>query len=483
MPTARNPHSRPRRQLSRRGFIGSTAGAAACALWPFSAGAPEAQAAAARLRDDYVGRLCYNENPLGPSPLAVSAMSDELARGHRYADWFAESLRNDLATLHGVARSQIRAGCGATEMLRLCAYALADPDGNVVCPYPSYGGFGGDAAFMGAEVRHSDLDGDYRVDLDRILALVDANTSAVCITNPNNPTGPVLGDAEIAAFVAALPPQVAVVIDEAYHEYVHDTAYRSAIELVRQDANVVVLRTFSKAFGLAGVRIGYLVGHPDLVNLITPWQIWGTVSRPALVAARAALTDAQHVSDTVALNDQTKQYCYDQLDLMGLEYIPSETNFFMVDVGQNAGPVASDLASRGVMVRTGWGMGQHLRVSTGTQAEMETFISELQDILSAMRAGGTAPATQTALFGNFPNPVRDQTSIRFALQAPDRVRLEVFDVRGRLVRRLLDEPCGRGYFDIGWDRRDGRGRQVPGGTYFYRFRAGAQSATRRMILL
>lgn len=464
--------------LSRRAFFGTAGGAAALALLPGSRAI--AQPAMQPLVDDYVGRLCYNENPLGSSPLAKAAMTEQIDLGHRYGDWLAESLRGELSALHGVYVNQTVAGAGGTEMLRLAAMAFADPAGNVVCPYPSYGGFDSDAALFGAEVRHSSLDANYRVDLNDIMAYVDDQTSAVCITNPNNPTATVLPAADIAAFVDALPAHVTLVIDEAYHHYVHDPSYSSAIDLVHQDKNVVVIRTFSKIFGMAGVRCGYAVGKGSLIGAMARWQTWGTVSRLASEGAKAALGDQQHITDTISLNDSTKQLCFNRFATMGLEYIPSETNFFMVDVDRNASEVAAALAEHGYYVRNGWGMPEHLRVSTGKWEEMVGFLGALQLILSG-GVSDQSPPQVTRLDGNYPNPFRESTRISYRLAQEADVRLEVFDAQGRLVRRLHDGRQGQGRYAYDWNGADDRGHTLSPGIFYYRLTAGEKMQTRRVI--
>lgn len=472
------------RGLSRRRFLETAAGSTALALVAPSAALPRTRTTAhPDVLRDYVGRLCYNENPLGPSPLALTALADAAGMAHRYPDWFADSLRSDLAAKYGIGTNQIIAGCGGTEILRLSALAFADPSGNVVCPYPSYSQFSGDAGFLGAEVRTSSLDGNYRIDLDHMASLVDANTSAVCITNPNNPTGTVLAAADLAAFIDALPPQVVTVIDEAYHEFVHDAGYASAIDQVTAGKPVIVIRTFSKAFGLAGARIGYAIGRSTDISQMNAWHLFATVSRLGLDAARAALDDSQHISDTVALNDQAKQFSFDSFDTMGLQYIPSETSFFMVDVGVPAGPVANELSARGIRVRTGWGMPQHLRVSTGTMEEMQNFIDELTDILGISGVAGGAPPRVTSLGANFPNPFRSSTQGTFALATGGHVSLEVFNVRGQLVRTLVDGRRGAGRHEFNWDGRNQQGAPAASGSYFYRLRHGDVTQTRRMILI
>jgi histidinol-phosphate aminotransferase len=488
-PPSAGPHG-----ISRRNFFGLAAGTAALALselplasasgaTQFLAHTPPAGPAAVDLWRDYVGRLCYNENPLGPSPLARAAMSEGLDLGHRYSDWYAESLRQDLAGIHQVGTAQIVAGCGGTEMLHLCALGFAEPGGNVIYPIPSYGQFDTDCAFMGASVRYVPLDANHRINLNAMASQVDGGTFAVGLTNPNNPTATALSASAIASFVNSLPAGVVTVIDEAYHEYVHDPNYASAVDLVRQGKDVVVIRTFSKIFGLAGVRIGYAVGPANRMAAAGAWQTWGTVSRPALDASRAALNDSQHISDTVSLNDQAKAYCFAEFGSMGLTYIPSETNFFMVNVGRSAAPVAAELAARGVNVRTGWGMPQHLRVSTGTMEDMQAFITALREILGPSGVSSETSPRSTALYGNYPNPVISATRIVYSIGRPSKVELRIFDAQGRLLRTLVDAERAPGFFDAPWDRLDESGRRVPAGCYFYRLGAAEVTQTRRMILI
>jgi hypothetical protein len=292
----------------------------------------------------------------------------------------------------------------------------------------------------------------------------------------------VLPAADVSAFVDALPSHVAVIIDEAYHEYIQDASYESAMELVRQGRRVVVVRTFSKVFGLAGVRAGYAVGEFGLISQMSAWHIYATVSRLAQEAVGAALADSQHVTDTVSLNNDAKQYCFDEFGQMGLTYIPSETNFFMVDVGTAASAVSSELAARGIQVRTGWGMPNHLRVSTGTMQEMEDFITALRDILGSIRVPASRLPRITTLHGNFPNPMRRTTRIEFSIASSGPARIAIYNIRGQLVDTLVNGHATRGHHAIEWDATDSRGAPVAPGSYFYRLEAGSVIQTRRLIL-
>ncbi len=471
-------------EISRRGFIGTITGATAVALLGF-----DRIAVADRLPDqglitDYVGRLCYNENPLGPSPEAIEAIQNQAEMAHRYTDWFAESLAASLSSRFDIGANKIICGAGATEILRLCAMAFSEPGSNVVAPYPSYGQFPGDCQFFGATARYVDLDDNHRVDLQAMMEQVDSDTVAVCITNPNNPTATVVDPLELFDFVDDLPEDVVMIIDEAYHDYIADINYPSAIELVRSGKNVVVVRTFSKVHGLAGARIGYAVGRQEAISSMRSFLIFGTVSRPSLEAAKASLDSQQHINDTIDLANQTKEYCFGEFDRMGLSYIPSETNFFMVDVGRDAGSVSSQWASRDIYVRTGWGMSQHLRVATGLMNEMVGFIEALEEILNMLGAGGEPPKPRfTELFQAYPNPFNSSTQIRIYLPKTANARLEIFDIRGRLVKRLTDKILGAGEHSFTWNGANYNNKSVSSGAYFYRLTSGDNIITRRMLLI
>jgi histidinol-phosphate aminotransferase len=480
---SRQPGDSNGTQLSRRTFLSLAAAGAASTLLDTTPAVADSRPAAL-MRDDYIGRLCYNENPLGPSPAAQTAMTEQIALSHRYTDWFADSLRADLATLHDVTTANVIAGNGATEILRLAAYAFSEPGTNIVAPNPSYSQFPSDVNAFGGETRYAPLDENYRVDLANITALMDDDTKAVCITNPNNPTATVLPAADLTAFADALPEGVALIIDEAYHDYVQDAGYESAMELVRNGKNVVVIRTFSKAYGLAGARIGYAVGSPAIINSIRSRQTWGTVTRPSLEGAKAALKDTPHVIASVELANQVKTYCFAEFDRLQRPYIPSETSFFMVDVG-DAPAVQSALATKGIQVRTGWGMAKHIRVSVGLMPEMEDFIAALEEILTELAAAPDREFTprQMMLFGNNPNPVRHTTRFDFQIAAPGEVELLVFDIHGRLARTIIAETRAIGRHQIDWDGTDNRGYRLASGSYFYRLRSGGAEQIRRLILI
>ncbi len=475
--------------------MGTVTGAAAMALISLDRRAIAGGSPRNELIADYIGRLCYNENPLGPSRRAIEAIRRNAGMAHRYPEWYAESLKAELASRYGLSSDKIICGAGATEILRLCAMAFSQPDGNVVVPYPSYGQFPADAEFFESTVRYVELDNSYHVDLQGLMNNVDSNTTAVCITNPNNPTATVVDPSKLRNFVDYLPSQVVTIVDEAYHEFISNwirpsvtEKYPSAIKLVRSGKNVVVVKTFSKAHGLAGARIGYAVGLTPAISSMRSYHLYATISRHSLEAARASLDDETHIKNTVDLARETKAYCFDQFDQMGLEYISSETNFFMVDVGRAADPVRSQLAQRGIYVRTGWGMPDHLRVSTGTMQEMIDFVAALTDILEGIpnaRKTGDTPElpAMVELYQAYPNPFNSSTKIRIFLPAAGHARLEIFDIRGRAVKVLTRKVLGAGEYSFVWNGTNRTGRPVSSGSYFYRLTSGDKVITRKMLFL
>jgi histidinol-phosphate aminotransferase len=472
-------------EVSRRSFLGTITGAAALTLMNLDRSAIAQGNPSDYMLDDYTGRLCYNENPLGPSQAAILAIKEQAAMSHRYPDWYAESLATLIASKYGVSADNVICGSGATEMLRLSAMVFGRSGRNVIVPYPSYSQFPSDAQYFGSSVRYVNLDGSYRADLSAMSARVDSNTTAICLTNPNNPTATIVNSQDLVDFVNALRSDIVTIIDEAYLEYISGE-YPSAIALVRNNKNVVVIKTFSKVYGLAGARIGFAVGKSSAINLMRNAQFFATVSRPSLEAAKAALDDRHHIQQTVDLANQAKELCYANFQRWDLDYIPSETSFFMVDVGTNADTVRSRLEARGIYVRTGWGMSNHLRVSTGTIEETNRFLTALYSILNSPEPhpdAKFADPMQPQLYQAMPNPFNSTTMISLFLPAAALTRLEIFDIQGRLVKKLADGPLEAGNHSFIWNGTNQNNNVVATGAYFYRLNTGDKVMTRRMLLI
>ena len=427
------------------------------------------------------GRLCYNENPLGPSPLALDAMQQAANLAHRYPDWFSSTLENNIAGTHGVGANKICAGAGATEIIRLVADAFLHAGDEMVTATPTYSQMASEAAANGATAIHVPLSHNYIIDLERILEAIGPKTKLISLVNPNNPLATVFHKGDMEVFMNSLPGGVVVVVDEAYHQYVHSNEYESCIRYVEEGYPMVVIRTFSKAYGLAGARIGYSVASSGYTSMIASSQNIAMVSTLAQAAAIAAIDDIQHVINTVVLNDQAKQILIDGFDMLNCDYIPSETNFMMFDTGMSASAVATLLAGKGFQVRVGWGMPQHIRVSTGTIEEMNGFISALSECLRQSVKDGGPPTF--GLNDIYPNPFSLQCTVKISTFGNEKVMLSIYDVTGRKVQTLVNGVLAPGVHSIIWDGKDFHGRRVASGAYIIHVQQGEFATSGRVTLV
>jgi histidinol-phosphate aminotransferase len=332
------------------------------------------------LRD--VIKLASNENPLGPSPLALAAARAALEDVNRYPDPQASGLRAALAAHLGVPVEQVLAGNGSVEIIELAARALLGPGDNAVISEHAFVRF---RQIVAAHNRGARLvpARDYAHDLAAMAKAIDARTRLVFVANPNNPTGSWSRRAEVEALVAALPAGCLLVLDEAYFEFARDGAdadqYPDGIELVRRGAPVLVTRTFSKLYGLGGLRAGYAVAAPEVLDaLIVLREAFGTNS-VAQAAAAAALGDREHVRRTLELNRVERPRLAAALADRGFRVLPSLANFVTFDCGRPGRELFRDLLARGVIVRPldPYAMASWLRVSVGTAGENDRFIQAL----------------------------------------------------------------------------------------------------------
>jgi len=467
--------------ISRRGFLGTSAAAAALSFVHLSGvGRVRAQPYHMALTDDYMGRLCYNENPLGPSPEALIAMQEACPLAHRYPDWYSSGLESRIAAHHGLSSANVCAGAGATEVIRLIADALLGPGDEVVTATPTYTQMGNEAVANGASVVHVPLDENYVIDLDAILAAVGPSTTMVSLVNPNNPLATIIDKTELESFAETLPDDVVVIVDEAYHDYVHSPDYESCIRYFQEGKPFIVVRTMSKAYGLAGSRIGYALGAPQYISQIGSSQLFGTISRPSQAAAQAALDDSAHVTNTISLNDQAKTMLADGFTTLGLDFIPSHTNFMMFDTGGNAAGIASDLSALGYQVRTGWGMPQHIRVSTGLLSEVQGFLDALASLLVSGVSDDPSLPRSLAVNATYPNPFNATCKIKLSIPLAEPVSLTIYDLAGRKIRALETGRLEPGVHQVTWDGRDYAGRNVASGTYVLNLIQGEFAASRRV---
>ena len=332
-----------------------------------------------------VVRLSSNENPYGPSPAALKAMTDGFSLAWRYPDEYADMLAQELARLHGVPVDQVLLGDGSGEILKLCAAAFTGRDKKTVLANPTFEAVARHAGVAGAEVVKIDLAPDYSHDLQKMLAATkDSGNSAglVYICNPNNPTASISPKNEMSDFLAKVSPATIVLIDEAYHHYVEAKEYESAIPLVKQYPNLIVARTFSKIYGMAGLRCGYCVTQRANIGVMRTHQTWDSVNIMALVAALASLKDADHVPRGRKLNAEVKKTACAELDALGYRYIPSHANFMMIDLRREVRPVIDALRNRGVEVgRLFPALPNFMRVTIGTGAEMKSFLTAFREVM------------------------------------------------------------------------------------------------------
>jgi histidinol-phosphate aminotransferase len=365
--------------LSRRGFVQILgAGAAAAALRP-------QWAAALRLAEvpasaSGVVRLSSNENPYGPSPAALNAMRRSFDLAWRYPDEAADALVAELAKLHAAPGDHILLGDGSSEILKLGAAAFTGPGRSAVVAEPTFEATARYARTAGAEVVKVPLTSDYRHDLERMLP---AGAGLVYLCNPNNPTASLTPKAEVRSFLARVPATTMVMVDEAYAHYADSGDYESVIPLVKDHPNLIVARTFSKIYGMAGLRCGYAVAQPETIERLREQQAWDSLNIMALAAARASLADSAHIERSRRLNRDTRAYVGSTLAAMGYQPIPSQTNFLMADLRRDVGPVIDALKQRGVEVgRRFPAMPNCLRVTIGTRPQMEAFLAAFRKVLA-----------------------------------------------------------------------------------------------------
>ena len=365
--------------LSRRSFSKFlAAGAAYSALQSRE----EVRASLRPIKPAAIVRLSSNENPYGPPPAALKAMTDNFSLTWRYPDEYADMLADELARLHGVPADQVLLGDGSGEILKLCASAFTSREKKLVTANPTFEAIARHAGVAGAEVVKIDLTSDYSHDLKKMLASA-GGAGLVYICNPNNPTASITPRNEISDFLAKLSPTTIVLIDEAYHHYVESKDYESVIPLVKQYPNLIVARTFSKIYGMAGLRCGYCVTQAENIRRLRTHQIFDSVNIMALVAALASLKDTDHIARGRKLNTEVKKSVYAELDTLGYRYIPSHANFIMIDLRREVRPVLNALRNRGVEVgRLFPALPNFMRVTIGTSAEMKQFLSAFKEVLA-----------------------------------------------------------------------------------------------------
>ncbi len=328
-----------------------------------------------------VHKLASNENAIGPSPLAVIAMQSMAAKMHRYPDGGGYYLRRELARHLDVPAEGIVLGNGSNELIELLSHVFVGPGTEVVMSDRAFIVYKLTAAAYQGEAVVVPMKG-YTHDLEAMLAAVTPRTRLVYISNPNNPTGTMVAPEAVERFMAAVPDDIAVVFDEAYVELAAPERCPDVLRYVREGRSVFILRTFSKAYGLAGLRIGYAVTTAAGAELLNRVRQPFNVNAMAQVAALAALADEAHLRRTRGMLVRGREYLMTEFTRMGLNFVPSEANFMLVETG-NGRKVFQDLQSKRIIVRPmdGYGMPEMIRITIGTDEENRSVVRALEELL------------------------------------------------------------------------------------------------------
>ena len=352
----------------------------------------------AAAHDSQLIKLDSNENPFGPSPRAIAAMQSAVGAANFYPDDNCLELRARLAAHHAATVDQVLVTAGSTEMLSLLCQTMLSPGLNAVTSERSFIIYRMLVQATGARLLETPMRED-TFDLDAILAAINDDTRLVFLANPNNPTGTMLKAAAVDNFMANVPAHVVVVLDEAYYDFAlpfaaqrgHD--YSHSLEYLKRESCVIVLRTFSKAHGLAGLRIGYGLGPAELLAYCSRMQSTFSVSSVAQAAALAALEDHDHIARAVNNNTAQAQILSEGLARLKLRVVPTSANFLYCDVGQDASNVAAHLRAQGVSVRplNVWGAPNCIRVTIGTPEQNTKFLAAMRTILGHSTESAPGP--------------------------------------------------------------------------------------------
>ncbi len=327
-------------------------------------------------------KLASNENPLGPGAMAQQAMQTALADVALYPDGNGFALKQAISRKLDVDMARLTLGNGSNDVLDLIARAYLGPGREAVFSQYAFAVYPLSTTAVGGICKVAPAK-DYAHDLGAMADLIGPDTRVVFIANPNNPTGTWLTEAALDAFIAEVPNDVLVVVDEAYFEYVEEEQYPNTVQWIERYPNLIVTRTFSKAHALAGLRIGYGLSHPDVADMLNRVRQPFNANLIALAAAEASLADQAHLQKTVELNRVQRQSLSEGITALGLGFIPSVGNFLSVDMGREAGSIDQALLQEGVIVRplANYGMPNHLRITVGLADQNARLLTALRKVL------------------------------------------------------------------------------------------------------
>jgi len=327
-------------------------------------------------------KLASNENPLGPSPKALKLIQRRLKDSSVYPDQYAIEIKTALAKKLGVKEENLTIGNGSDEIMQLAAATFLSTGDEVVLSRNTFSTyefvtrlFDGQPIFVPLK--------NYSYDLPAMADKIGEKTKLVFLCNPNNPTGTIFRAAELEAFLSILPKGVIVVIDEAYSEYVESKDYPDSIKYVKQGKDIIVLRTFSKIYGLAGLRIGYAIARPEIINYLNLVKLPFNVNRTAIAGALGGLEDKAFVKKSLKLNKDGKKHLYKELEALGLKYVKTEANFIYFEIKGLADVMFMELMRRGAIIRplSSFDMPNSIRVTVGTKKQNKRFIEALKEVV------------------------------------------------------------------------------------------------------
>ncbi len=329
-------------------------------------------------------KLASNENPYGPSPEVKKVIAEESARVAEYPASKATELREALANFYELSQEMVFTGNGTDEIIGLLVELFNGADDEIIYPDPSFAKYKLYIQSKNANGVAVPLDDDLRLDLDGMAAEINDKTGMIFICDPNNPTGTMQQGDKIRKLIDEVPDDVLVVLDQAYHEYMTSGDYYQGLDELTERPNLLILRTFSKAYGLAGLRVGYGLGSAEIVHYLDQIRDTFNCNRIAQRAAIAALGDQQHIQMSRAKNQQEREYLYQELDQAGIDYVQSEANFLLIAVPGDSREAAAELESKGVIVKPGAPLGVPgmLRVTIGSREENEILIEKIKELFN-----------------------------------------------------------------------------------------------------
>ena len=331
---------------------------------------------------DTVVKLASNENPYGFSPKVKAVLNNDDTNHAIYPDGYAQSLRTAIANFLNVKESQLLFGNGSDDLIAIVTRALLYPGVNTVMATPSFSQYSHNAVIEGAAIKEVPLK-DGKHDLQEMLKAIDENTSIVWVCNPNNPTGTIVSDEELQNFLKEVPSDVLVVLDEAYYEYVDSPQYKDTLHFINEYSNVIIMRTFSKAYGLASFRVGYAIAPEEVIAKLEPIRPPFNNTILSQKLAQIALEDQVFIEQCKEQNEIGKKQYETFCEKHGLHYYPSQTNFILFEIKADSDVIFSEMMKRGFIIRSGNALGApgYIRVTIGTEEQNRKFLSLLEEVL------------------------------------------------------------------------------------------------------